>query len=216
MGEGSGNLPPGFRFFPSDEELVAHFLYRKAALLPPHPDIIPTVDHHQISDPWTLTGKALQGGNKSWYFFASRCDGESGGASENGYWDAVPAEDQVISSGNRDVGVKKTLHYYAGEGIRTSWVMHEYHLLDGVLGSTSRSRRKRTQPAAVSYNYHELIMYVEMANKWVVCRVHESAAPASLHDEVGGTELSCLDEVFLSLDDLDEALFRSKRLQLES
>jgi hypothetical protein len=38
----------------------------------------------------------------------------------------------------------------------------------------------------------------------VVCRVFESScgAQVSFHDE--GTELSCLDEVFLSLDDYDE------------
>ncbi|KAJ6419328.1 hypothetical protein OIU84_029438 [Salix udensis] len=37
----SGNLPPGFVFSPTDEELVLHFLHRKASLLPSNPSIIP-------------------------------------------------------------------------------------------------------------------------------------------------------------------------------
>lgn len=54
----SNLLPPGFHFFPSDEELVVHFLRRKASLLPCQPDIVPTVcmNHH---DPWELNGTYL-------------------------------------------------------------------------------------------------------------------------------------------------------------
>ena len=52
---GATNLPPGFHFFPSDEDLVIHFLRRKAANLPCRPDIIPTVllQHY---NPWELNG----------------------------------------------------------------------------------------------------------------------------------------------------------------
>uniref|UniRef100_A0A6N2M9A2 NAC domain-containing protein n=1 Tax=Salix viminalis TaxID=40686 RepID=A0A6N2M9A2_SALVM len=50
----SPNLPPGFRFCPSDQELVLHFLHRKAALLPSHPYvIIPDLDLYPY-DPWQL------------------------------------------------------------------------------------------------------------------------------------------------------------------
>jgi hypothetical protein len=52
---GSVNLPPGFRFCPSDEELVVHFLHRKAALLPCHPDVIPDLGLYPY-DPWQLDG----------------------------------------------------------------------------------------------------------------------------------------------------------------
>uniref|UniRef100_A0A453C0V7 NAC domain-containing protein n=1 Tax=Aegilops tauschii subsp. strangulata TaxID=200361 RepID=A0A453C0V7_AEGTS len=52
---GSTNLPPGFHFFPSDEELVIHFLRRKAALLPCRPDIVPTLPQNRY-DPWELNG----------------------------------------------------------------------------------------------------------------------------------------------------------------
>lgn len=52
------NMPPGFRFYPSDEELVVHFLHRKAALLPCHPDVIPDLDLYPY-DPWDLNGTYL-------------------------------------------------------------------------------------------------------------------------------------------------------------
>lgn len=48
-------LPPGFRFYPTDEELVVHFLQRKAALLPCHPDVIPDLNLYPY-DPWDLDG----------------------------------------------------------------------------------------------------------------------------------------------------------------
>lgn len=48
-------LPPGFRFYPTDEELIVHFLHRKAALLPCHPDVIPDLDLYPY-DPWELDG----------------------------------------------------------------------------------------------------------------------------------------------------------------
>ncbi|WOL01550.1 hypothetical protein Cni_G10267 [Canna indica] len=191
MGEGS-NLPPGFRFFPSDEELVVHFLRRKAALLPCHPDIIPTVDVRRC-DPWDLNGKALQGGDLNWYFFTQRSQNKATG---NGYWHTASA-DETITSNYMDVGVKKTYRYYLGEApesIKTNWLMHEFQLLDAGLAATSSGgsrRTKRGQPRSES-------------NKWVICRVYESSggSQSSFHDD--GSELSCLDEVFLSLDDLDD------------
>lgn len=55
MADNPFQLPPGFRFFPTDEELVVHFLQRKAALLPLHPDVIPDLDLYPY-DPWELNG----------------------------------------------------------------------------------------------------------------------------------------------------------------
>lgn len=52
------NLPPGFRFYPTDEELVVHFLQRKAALLPCHPDVIPDLELYPYN-PWELEGTSI-------------------------------------------------------------------------------------------------------------------------------------------------------------
>lgn len=52
------NLPPGFRFHPTDEELVIHYLCRKVSkqLLPA--PIIAEVDLYKY-DPWDLPGKLI-------------------------------------------------------------------------------------------------------------------------------------------------------------
>ncbi|KAF3435183.1 hypothetical protein FNV43_RR22270 [Rhamnella rubrinervis] len=185
MGDNNVNLPPGFRFHPTDEELVVHFLHRKASLLPCHPDVIPDLDLYPY-DPWDLSGKALEEG-KQWYFFSRKTQNER--VTNNGYWKAMGIEEAVVSSSGRRVGTKKYLVFYVGEspsGIKSNWIMHEYHLSESASSSSSRSSSKRRAANKIDYS------------KWVVCRVYER------DDDDDGTELSCLDEVFLSLDDLDE------------
>lgn len=46
-------------------------------------------------------------------------------------------------------------------------------------------------------------MFRQEHGKWVICRVYERSCSTS-GEEDGGMELSCLDEVFLSLDDDDD------------
>jgi len=61
--EGSGrrdaeaelNLPPGFRFHPTDEELVVYYLCRKVARQQLPVPIIAEVDLYKV-DPWDLPG----------------------------------------------------------------------------------------------------------------------------------------------------------------
>lgn len=48
-------LPPGFRFHPTDEELVNHYLCRKCAGLPISVPIIAEIDLYKY-DPWELPG----------------------------------------------------------------------------------------------------------------------------------------------------------------
>ncbi|XP_022762431.1 NAC domain-containing protein 104-like [Durio zibethinus] len=187
MGDNSNvNLPPGFRFYPTDEELVVHFLQRKAALLPCHPDVIPDLELYPY-DPWELDGKALAEGNQ-WYFYSRRTQNRN---TSNGYWKPMGIDEPVVnSSSSKNVGMKKYFVFYIGEGpagIKTNWIMQEYRLPD-CDSSSSRSSKRRG---------HSKIDY----SKWVVCRVYERNCT---EDEDDGTELSCLDEVFLSLDDLDE------------
>lgn len=51
-------LPPGFRFHPTDEELVNYYLKRKINGLEIELDIIPEVDLYKC-EPWELAGLSL-------------------------------------------------------------------------------------------------------------------------------------------------------------
>ncbi|KAK7246786.1 hypothetical protein RIF29_41656 [Crotalaria pallida] len=189
MGDNNVNLPPGFRFLPTDEELVVHFLHRKASLLPFHPDVIPDLNLCPY-DPWELDGTALAEENQ-WYYYSRRTQNRVTGS---GYWKPTGKEEAVVtSSSNKRVGLKKYFVFYLGKapagGMKTNWIMQEYSLPDSA--SSSRSSKRKSHQKSDYYS------------KWVICRVYEH----NNGDDAGGgdgTELSCLDEVFLSLDDLDE------------
>ncbi|KAL6545782.1 hypothetical protein OROGR_009656 [Orobanche gracilis] len=191
MGDNNFNLPPGFRFYPTDEELVVHFLHRKASLLPCHPDVIPDLDLHPY-DPWDLDGKAMVEENK-WYFYSRRTQSRISGS---GYWQSVGIEDPIHSSSSgQRVGMKKYNVFFLGEpsqGLKTNWIMQEYRLSDSTSSSSSSSSsssRRRRSSKNVDFS------------RWVICCVYERNSD---NDGDDGVELSCLDEVFLSLDDLDE------------
>ncbi|XP_031504723.1 NAC domain-containing protein 17-like [Nymphaea colorata] len=125
--------PPGFRFHPTDDELVQHYLKRKICGRPLKLDCIGEVDVYK-SEPWDLPDKSLiRNGDRQWYFFSPRDRKYPNGARSNratksGYWKAT-GKDRIISVNSRAVGTKKTLVYYIGrapKGERTDWVMHEY------------------------------------------------------------------------------------------
>ncbi|CAH1452846.1 unnamed protein product [Lactuca virosa] len=136
------NLPPGFRFHPTDEELVVHYLCRKSQTaeeiygVAPPPPIIADVDLYK-HDPWELPDLALFGTNE-WYFFTPRDRKYPNGSrpnrvTGNGYWKATGADKPIKrkSDPNTIVGIKKALVFYTGKGvkgIKTNWIMHEYRL----------------------------------------------------------------------------------------
>ncbi|XP_020584901.1 NAC domain-containing protein 21/22-like [Phalaenopsis equestris] len=128
-------LPPGFRFYPSDEELVCHYLYMKVANKKTSQGTMVEVDLH-IKEPWDLPEMAKLSPNE-WYFFSFRdrkyaTGSRANRATKTGYWKAT-GKDRIIRNPRRNVmmGMRKTLVYYLGRapnGIKTNWVMHEFRL----------------------------------------------------------------------------------------
>lgn len=131
----SSSLPPGFRFHPTDEELIIHYLKNQAMSKPCPVSIIPEVDIYKF-DPWQLPDKAEFGENE-WYFFTPRDRKYPNGIRPNratisGYWKAT-GTDKSIYSGAKYVGIKKALVFYKGrppKGSKTDWIMHEYRLTE--------------------------------------------------------------------------------------
>ncbi|TVU27774.1 hypothetical protein EJB05_19275 [Eragrostis curvula] len=126
-------LPPGFRFYPSDEELVCHYLHNKVANAG---GVMVEVDLH-THEPWELPDVAKLSTNE-WYFFSFRDRKYATGlrtnrATKSGYWKAT-GKDRVIhnpKAGRAVVGMRKTLVFYRGRapnGTKTSWVMHEFRM----------------------------------------------------------------------------------------
>ncbi|XP_019185498.1 PREDICTED: NAC domain-containing protein 92-like [Ipomoea nil] len=127
------NLPPGFRFHPTDEELITHYLSPKSVDAAFSAVAIGEVDLNRV-EPWELPWRARMG-EKEWYFFCVRDRKYPTGmrtnrATESGYWKAT-GKDKEIFTAKTLVGMKKTLVFYSGRaprGERTNWVMHEYRL----------------------------------------------------------------------------------------
>ncbi|KAJ7945594.1 NAC domain protein [Quillaja saponaria] len=92
---GELKLPPGFRFHPTDEELVVEYLKRKVYSLPLPASIIPEVDVCK-SDPCDLPGDLGQ----ERYFFSTReakypNGNRSNRATASGYWKATGIDKQI-------------------------------------------------------------------------------------------------------------------------
>ncbi|XP_073126375.1 NAC domain-containing protein 22-like [Henckelia pumila] len=125
---------PGFRFHPTEEELVEFYLRRKVEGKRFNVELITFLDLYRY-DPWELPALAAIG-EKEWYFYVPRDRKYRNGDRPNrvttsGYWKATGADRMIRSENLRSIGLKKTLVFYSGKapkGIRTSWIMNEYRL----------------------------------------------------------------------------------------
>ncbi|XP_061345015.1 NAC domain-containing protein 92-like [Gastrolobium bilobum] len=152
------NLPPGFRFHPTDEELITYYLLRKVSDTSFTSKAVAVVDLNK-SEPWDLPGKASMG-EKEWYFYSLKDRKYPTGlrtnrATESGYWKTTGKDKEIFGAGVL-IGMKKTLVFYMGRaprGEKSNWVMHEYRL----------------------QNKHP---FRSSKDEWVVCRVFQkSSAP---------------------------------------
>ncbi|RWR84479.1 NAC domain-containing protein 72 [Cinnamomum micranthum f. kanehirae] len=196
------SLPPGFRFFPTDEELLLHYLCPKVAGQHFSIQIIGDIDLYKF-DPWVLPNKALFG-EKEWYFFSPRDRKYPNGSRPNrvagsGYWKAT-GTDKLITAGGKKVGIKKALVFYIGKapkGSKTNWIMHEYRLLEN-------TRKKGST----------------RLDDWVLCRIYKKnsgtqvSESAKERNAIGYPSPSpCQDDVMLeSLPEINDRFFSLPRI----
>ncbi|KAM0834481.1 hypothetical protein ACQ4PT_063567 [Festuca glaucescens] len=130
------HVPPGFRFHPTDEELVDYYLRKKVALKKIDLDIIKDVDLYKM-EPWDLQEQCKTGteDQNDWFFFSHKDKKYPTGTRTNrattaGFWKAT-GRDKPIYVKHCLVGMRKTLVFYKGRapnGQKSDWIMHEYRL----------------------------------------------------------------------------------------
>lgn len=178
-------LPPGFRFRPTDEELVVHYLRRRALATPLPPAVdIPDVrilahDPSDLLPPgWSEQERYFFTCKEAKYVKGRRANRATGA----GYWKATGKEKPVavtvpVPRGGQGqgqavvVGMKRSLVFYRGKpptGSKTDWVMHEYRLAGAGL-APCRRRAQEQDGDAVS----------RPAEGWVLCRVFRKKGSAS-------------------------------------
>ncbi|KAL2475315.1 NAC transcription factor 25 [Abeliophyllum distichum] len=154
------SLPPGFRFHPTDEELMFYLKNKVSSSTSQLASLIAETDLYKLN-PWELPDKAYFG-ESEWFLFSPRDRKYPNGVRPNrtatsGYWKATGTDKPILSShASQCVGVKKALVFYKGrppKGTKTKWMMDEYRLLNTSHQRTSSMR----------------------LDDWVLCRVRHKS-----------------------------------------
>ncbi|KAI3452310.1 hypothetical protein Pfo_008975 [Paulownia fortunei] len=161
---------PGFRFHPTDEELVEFYLKRKLQQRHLPIELIKQVDIYKY-DPWDLP-KLASTGEKEWYFYCPRDRKYRNSARPNrvtgsGFWKATGTDRPIYSSdGTKCIGLKKSLVFYRGraaKGMKTDWMMHEFRLPSTTDGAPTPHKKilDKNFPATDS---------------WAICRIFKKTS----------------------------------------
>ncbi|KAL6859375.1 hypothetical protein ACP4OV_017634 [Aristida adscensionis] len=161
-------LMPGFRFHPTDEELVSFYLKRKIQQKPISIELIKQLDIYKY-DPWDLP-KLASTGEKEWYFYCPRDRKYRNSVRPNrvtaaGFWKATGTDRPIYSTeGTKCIGLKKSLVFYKGRaarGIKTDWMMHEFRLPS----LTDPALPKRPIDKTIPLN-----------DSWTICRIFKKTS----------------------------------------
>ncbi|XP_071695983.1 NAC domain-containing protein 72-like [Rutidosis leptorrhynchoides] len=151
----SPSLPPGCQFFPSENQLISHYLTIKTKTNhinpPPSLNLIKELDLYRF-DPFDLPESACfefgrEGKRKHWYCFAimprvKRGRGEKRRAG-SGFWKRSGSVKDIVGAGVQGVvvGTRKCFVFYLGDSVktcvRTKWIMYEYALIEQKMAEAS-------------------------------------------------------------------------------
>ncbi|KAB5561515.1 hypothetical protein DKX38_006472 [Salix brachista] len=140
---------PGFRFHPTEEELLDFYLKNMVFGRKMRLDVIGYLNIYR-HDPSELPGIYIyifcfhpclsKVGEREWYFFVPRDRKQSSGGrpnrtTQNGFWKATGSDRRIVSLSDPKmmIGMRKTLVFYKGRaprGSKTDWIMNEYRLPD--------------------------------------------------------------------------------------
>uniref|UniRef100_A0A7N0ULX9 NAC domain-containing protein n=1 Tax=Kalanchoe fedtschenkoi TaxID=63787 RepID=A0A7N0ULX9_KALFE len=170
--------PPGFRFHPTDEELITFYLASKVF----HGSLC-SVDIAEVDlnkcEPWDLPDVAKMG-KREWYFYSLRDRKYPTGLRTNratgtGYWKATGKDKEIHNAATGAmIGMKKTLVFYLGRaprGEKTKWVMHEYRL------------------------HGDFFFRAAAKEEWVICRIYHKTGDKKnmlLNEVAAGSQLQPL------------------------
>ncbi|KAK3159088.1 hypothetical protein QOZ80_2AG0145560 [Eleusine coracana subsp. coracana] len=184
---------PGFRFHPTDEELVRFYLKRKIQQKSLPIELIRQLDIYKY-DPWDLP-KLASTGEKEWYFYCPRDRKYRNSTRPNrvtgaGFWKATGTDRPIYSSdGSKCIGLKKSLVFYKGraaKGVKTDWMMHEFRLPS--LADPSLPQKKPLEKT------------IPPNDSWAICRIFKktnSTAQRALSHSWVSPPLSSTNEAYI-------------------
>ncbi|XP_042440134.1 NAC domain-containing protein 83-like [Zingiber officinale] len=174
-------LPPGFRFHPTDEELVVQYLKRKVFSCPLPSSVIRDINLAKF-DPWNLPG----GCEEERYFFNLKeakypTGSRSNRAAGSGYWKATGKEKPIKSASfGQVVGMKQVFVFFRGKpatGTKTDWVMHEYRLAGAESPACVFPQRKNSTHSCTV-----------PSGDWVLCRIFKKKRATDVDADTAGDE----------------------------
>ncbi|KAL9685955.1 hypothetical protein QQ045_023410 [Rhodiola kirilowii] len=174
-------VPPGFRFHPTDEELVDYYLRKKINSRSIELDVLKDIDLYKI-EPWDLQELCRLGteDQNEWYFFSHKDKKYPTGTRTNrataaGFWKAT-GRDKAIYLKHEMIGMRKTLVFYKGRapnGQKSDWIMHEYRL-----ESDENNGSPQEEGWAVCRVFKKKLTTVQRMNE------HESSSSCWFDDQV--------------------------------
>ncbi|BAF20542.1 NAC domain-containing protein 22-like [Oryza sativa Japonica Group] len=185
---------PGFRFHPTEEELLEFYLKQVVQGKKLKFDIIPTV-HLYRHDPRELPGLARIG-EREWYFFVPRdrkqATGGGGGGrpsrtTERGFWKATGSDRAIRCAADpkRLIGLKKTLVYYEGRaprGTKTDWVMNEYRLPDAAAIPDTMQLQMQHDDMVLCKVYRKAVSLKELEQRVAMEELARSTTSSGTHN----------------------------------